>query len=87
MVVLNRHVENPTAEEFAHCLHQLQKYMDSYSPTEFYYMVFGTYASVPQHYHIIGADNVINKEEAEKLFSSDRVRCIIWGTRYLGDRK
>jgi len=81
MVVLNRHAADPTADEFAHCMHKLQRFMEGRSPTQLYYMVFGTYASIPEHYHIIGADDVLDAEEFEKLFSSEYVRCVIWGTR------
>ncbi len=81
MVVTNRHTETPTPAEFAHCLDRLRSYMEQNCKTETFYMVFGTYASVPQHYHIIGCDDVLNLEESKQLFSSEYVRCLIHTTR------
>lgn len=77
MVVTNCHTETPTAEEFAHCLDRLKSYMESNCPTETFYLVFGTYASVPQHYHIIGCDDILNLSESKLMFSSEYVRCLI----------
>lgn len=81
MVVTNNHIETPSASDFAHCLDRLRAYMESNSPTETFYMVFGTYASVPEHYHIIGCDDILNLEESTQLFSSEYVRCLVHTSR------
>ena len=81
MVVTNHHTETPSSQDFAHCLDRLRSFMETHSTTETFYMVFGTYATVPDHYHIIGCDDVLNLEESNQLFSSEYVRCLVHSTR------
>jgi len=81
MVTLNRHTDTPTTLEFTHSLDRLHKYMENNSPTETFYLVFGTHASVPAHFHIIGCDDNLTTEESALMFDSDYVRCLIYGNK------
>ena len=81
MCVINRHVADPNMKEFTHSLSVLRDYMEKNCPTENFYLVFGTHGSIPEHYHVIGCDDIFNQEEAALMFDSDYVRCLIYGNK------
>jgi len=72
MVVLKRHTAEPSVKEFVHCIDRLRVFMNSNCKTKDYHIVFGTHATIPEHFHTIGCDDIVNESE-QLMFDSERV--------------
>jgi len=84
MAVTKRHVQEPSFEERTLCYHVLFEYMRRVCRDEAWFIVDSTYASIPNHYHLIACDNrSLDPKELEQLHKTPRVMFPI----YLGFRK
>jgi glycosyltransferase involved in cell wall biosynthesis len=56
MAAVKRHTATPTFEERQRCLLALYEYMGRVQGREPWFIVDGTYGSIPEHYHVVACD-------------------------------
>ena len=74
MVCTHRHTEIPTFEEKIHAICLLYSYMSHIMRDDPWYIVDGTFASHPEHFHIVSCDNFGTDEELAQLEKTPKVR-------------